>query len=155
MTIEKDGSENSRGIDHVTSVEGGDSTIEWETAFSMKGVPYEIGRKKNSLTEAKSDEIATAVKNDFGVKVNWPVGDRTWKNPSDDLETTTGITQYSYHSSSHPFYDFVIEIQNSETYNYRFYDETGDSYQINTYNRDDHLVRLKSKRPTIVYITGS
>ncbi|KAL8877709.1 MAG: hypothetical protein Q9198_004322, partial [Flavoplaca austrocitrina] len=93
---------------------------------------------------------------DFGLVVNWPFDKNDdWKSTRNDVQDTAAITRYSFYSSSSPIYDYVLEITNTVDYNYRFYDQTGDSYQINTYEEGDHLVRYNSEKPNVVFITGS
>ncbi|KAL8868253.1 MAG: hypothetical protein Q9174_005109, partial [Haloplaca sp. 1 TL-2023] len=76
---------------------------------------------------------------EFGINVDWPLGNSDWKSLSDELKTKTAITRYALHHSSHPNFDFVLEFTNTENYNYHFYDTTGDSYGVNTFSRGDHL----------------
>ena len=65
------------------------------------------------------------------------------------------ISRYKLHTSSSPFFDYVLEFSNEENYNYRFFDKTGDSYAVDTYDQDNHYVQFSSKSTTIAFITGS
>lgn len=94
-------------------------------------------------------------KTDFGIPVNWPVGSDVWSPTTTDIRNVSGISEYKLYKQGPGFYDYRLEIQNTQTYNYHFYDETGDSYQINTYRRGIHYVRYDSDHPTVVFITGS
>ena len=152
MTIQEDKRPSNHGVDQPQAIDVDDGTIYWEQFTSTKGLTYEVGRKISDTTEADSDKVVINSEKDFGVVVNWQVGDKEWK---DTQRSDIGITQYTYHSSSSPIYDYVLEIKNSETYNFHFYDMTGDSYQINAYEKGEHLVRLNSEQPTILFITGS
>ncbi|KAL9011250.1 MAG: hypothetical protein Q9180_009210 [Flavoplaca navasiana] len=133
-----------------------ETNIKWQPAMSTKGVPFEIGVKSYRDTVHHSCETTANPKGDFGLVVNWPFDKNDdWKSTRNDVQDTAAITRYSLYSSSSPIYDYVLEITNMVDYNYRFYDQTGDSYQINTYEEGDHLVRYNSEKPKVVFITGS
>ena len=108
-----------------------------------------------SHSEQSHSELATTAKKDFGIVVDWPLGSNEWKETTPEVRSLAGISRYKFHSSSHPLYDYVLEITNTENYNYFFYDKTGDYYKINTYSNNDHLVRFSSHSSTISFITGS
>ena len=142
--------------------------IQWHQMTSSKGFPYEIGRIKtdrNDQPENPSDtlvesalsamKIAPTSKEDFGIAVNWPVGSKEWKDPGQEVKGKAGISRFAIHDSSHPLFDYVVEFTNTENYNFFFYDETGDHYQVNTHKGGDHLVRYNSQKPTVKFITGS
>lgn len=134
----------------------GDS-IEWEKeqAKRMHGKSF-IDRMITVFTSCfRDDDVAVMDKNAFGIVVNWPVGNKDWKDTSADVQATTGITRYRVSTSSSPFFDYFIEFSNSENYKYRFYDQTGDSYEVNTGRNGDHVVRFDSGKPTVLFITGS
>lgn len=52
------------------------------------------------------------------------------------------------------FYRYKLYFTNTKHYSYKFFDETGDSYSVNTYRAGDHFVRFDSDKPKIVYISG-
>ncbi|KAL8960799.1 MAG: hypothetical protein Q9183_005404, partial [Haloplaca sp. 2 TL-2023] len=126
-----------------------DSAVHWAPATSKNGVSYEIGVMDSDHAPHSSGM------EDFGTCVDWPLGNSDWKSTSDELMAKTAITRYALHHSRHPLYDFVLEFTNTENYNYYFYDTTGDSYQVNTGSKGDHLVRFNSKQSTIRFVTGS
>ncbi|KAL8861617.1 MAG: hypothetical protein Q9178_002142 [Gyalolechia marmorata] len=133
-----------------------DGAIFWEKATSKKGMVFEIGKKKSGDDKSKNcDVVVTTTKEDFGLDVNWPLGNSDWKGSSTDVQSTAAITRYALHSSSFPRFDFVLEFTNTVNYNYHFYDQTGDSYQVNTYDEGNHYVRFNSAKPTILFVTGS
>ncbi|KAL9627163.1 MAG: hypothetical protein Q9204_006767 [Flavoplaca sp. TL-2023a] len=130
--------------------------IKWQPAMSTKGVPFEIGVKSYPDTVHHYCDITANPKEDFGLVVDWPFDKNSdWKSTRNDVQDTAAITRYSLYSSSSPIYDYVFEMTNTVDYNYYFNDQSGDSYPINTIEKGDHLVRYNSKKPNVLFITGS
>jgi len=121
-----------------------DSSIKWETAKSKNGVSFRVGREKKP-----------AAGKPFSIDVNWPVGGG-WVKTTDDVRTTAGITQYNLSATPDGAnYQYILQFNNTDTYDYEFYDETNDSYEVNTWLDRTHFVQYDSDKPTIVRITGS
>lgn len=139
-----------------------DSSIQWETVTRKDGVPYRVGWKKIDCAEEENVVAAkvgnSKAKEDFGIAVNWPV-DRNWVDLSADDADTTGISSYQLWKSNSILYTYTLHIVNDVHddyhYNYDFFDETGDSYSLNTYTNGDHYVQYNSAKPTITYVRGS
>lgn len=125
------------------------SSIKWETATSKNGASFRIGREK---TDVKNE--APAAGKAFSIHVDWPVGD-AWVNTTDEVRTTAAITQY--YLSANPIqsvWGYGLQFTNTDTYDYFFYDETGDCYEVDTWLTHTHFVQYNSDKPTIVCITG-
>jgi len=131
-----------------------DNSIEWKTATSQNGVSFSVGREKTeSVTEEKTEAAATSLK-DFGIVVNWPVGDGSWKDTTGEVKKVTGITRYRLWAvESFPF-RYELGFTDTMRYNYSFSDEAGNVYQVNTWTTGDHFIRYNSEKPTIVFISG-
>lgn len=125
-------------------------TIRWEEFKTPKGEKYEVGYPINE----DSTEQVLGSKKDFGISVNWPVGTDRFKNTTPKVKEKAAITEYKLYEYN-GFYKYKLEFVNTEHYNYHFYDETGDSYQVNTFTNGTHYVRYDSKNPDIVFIKGS
>ncbi|PUU78395.1 hypothetical protein B9Z19DRAFT_1126819 [Tuber borchii] len=126
------------------------SSIEWETVTSRNGVSFRIGREKT-----QGEDVAPASGKSFSIEVNWPVGSG-WVKTTDEVRTTAGITQYNLSTTpGGSIFQYFLQFNNTDTYDYEFYDETGDSYEVNTFTTRTHSVQYNSDKPTIVRITGS
>ena len=88
------------------------------------------------------------------MQVRWPVADK-WVDLPREQEKLSGIDRYKLEKQSGSVYDYRLSFVNNQTYDYHFYDETGDSYRVNTYSVGEHYVRYNSKKPTILFVTGS
>ena len=136
-------------IDHSKVVSALDQTcVHWEPVTSNHGKPFEIGKP------VLKNDIAVMAKQPFGIVVDWPVGDTTWKYLSDAVAATTGITRYRLYPSTGDSNLYELDFTNTEHYNYQFWDLTGDYYGVNTFLNSDHYVKYSSKLPRIVYIRG-
>ncbi|KAL9100766.1 MAG: hypothetical protein Q9163_003898 [Psora crenata] len=130
------------------------SEIKYEKATSKVGAACEVGRP--DVPEPPADEGRVGSKANFHVSVTWPLRGDDWIDTPQDIRVKTAIWRYKLHTSSNPFFDYVLEISiTDDHYNYYFGDETGDSYNLNTWVAGDHLVHFNSKNPTIVSIAGS
>ena len=121
------------------------SDIMWTKATSKNGVPFEFGVRKTK------DQIPTVKGGGGTVAVNWPVGDDTWKPVTNVL----GISQYKVHDNRPSVYDYRLEFINTATWDFKFWDEAGDSYRVNTYSIGDHFVRYNSNQPTIKIVEST
>jgi hypothetical protein len=132
-----------------------EENILWEEATSKNGKPFRIGRKKteNSTTEGKGEENVTD-KTDFGIQVTWPVGANSWNTTTSDVQKTAAITRYILYNTSGQN-NYRLYFTDTEYYWYYFYDQTGDSYNVNTFRDTDHYVDYTSNKPNILFITGS
>ncbi|GJE85920.1 hypothetical protein PsYK624_020000 [Phanerochaete sordida] len=125
--------------------------IRWMRATSRKGIEYEIGvpvKAANDVGEPHSHGP------DFGMTVLWSVAN-TWIDLPRDQMVKSGIERYNLSTQSGSFYDYRLTFANNQTYDFHFWDETGDSYRVNTFSIGEHYVRFNSDKPTIVYVTGS
>lgn len=147
-----------------------DSSIVWKDFKSKNGAGYSVGALK---TADDSDADADAADPDsgarfaapsgelFGIQVDWPLGDSNWKSTSPEVQEKAGITHYALSLNNTGFGSFftssryALRFMNTDTFNYFFYDETGDYYQVNTWTTGDHVVRFDSAKPKIVFVSGS
>ena len=130
------------------------SSIKWETATSKNGVSFKVGREKTESVTEESTEAAATSKKDFGVAVSWPIVG-TWTNTTDEVKARAAITRYKLWESNAIGGKYTLQFTSTEHYNYHFYDETGDSYGVNTWSNGDRFVQYDSDEPKIAYITGS
>ncbi|KAK4504830.1 hypothetical protein PRZ48_002792 [Zasmidium cellare] len=133
-----------------TSTTATKGTIHWEQSNSLNGHAFEIGYISDSPP-------STLSKTNFGIAVDWPVSSsHDWHSVTDDVKARAAITQYAlYQQDEGSKYKYILYFTNYEHYDYYFYDETGDRYEVNTYRNGDHYVRFNSERPKIAYVTGS
>ena len=138
-----------------------DSSIQWETVTRKDGVPYKVGRKKIDCAEEENVVAAKVgkAKENFGIDVNWPVNNSSWVDVPENVATITGIRKYKLWKCNAINGNYCLQIYNDVThdysYDYCFYDETGDGYSLNTYLNREHYVQYDSTKPTILFITGS
>lgn len=142
-----------------------ESLCEWETSKSKDGASYRVGRGKidgESLVPLTADAGKKDVvplmgiwgKEDFGISVDWTVEDR-WKDTSADVVDTAAITAYKLSKCDEIIYKYCLKFTNTKHYNYRFFDETGDGYQVDTWANGDHYVQYNSDKPNIKYVSGN
>ncbi|KAF5004270.1 hypothetical protein FDECE_9226 [Fusarium decemcellulare] len=142
--------------------------LTWKEAESGEGAKYEIGRTEFELTaKAKAEEADGDGKQLFGlfegkkpfdVRVRWTPGEDKFVVASQDVLDTASIASYNLTTSAFRYlggWSYSLEFTNTKNYNYFFYDETGDYYQVNCYLTGNHSVKFNSEKPTIVRITGS
>ena len=142
--------------------------IEWTKVKSANGQEFEVGRlpgkSATSTTVTPSPGVqasgflsSASADQNFGITVNWPVDTDSsdWVDTSDEVKKKAAITRYALYPIQNPvFYTYILCFTNTKNYDYFFSDETGDSYEVNTYESGDHSVRFNSSKPTIVYIRG-
>ena len=141
-----------------------DSAIQWTQATSMKGVPFEVGFDKGDVAEAEGGDakesgpqalvannaaMANAATRDISVK--WFVEGNVWKDISGDLSVY--LSRYKLDiASGNIIYNWRLDITNKLSGLYRFFDETGDYYDIQCNKNRDHYVKFNSDKPTIVLV---
>ena len=106
-----------------------------------------------ATTQKESYENAVQ-KSDFGISVDWPVGDEAWKSTTHAVKATAAITRYRLYETT-GLWSYRLEFTSTKTYDYAFFDATGDSYSVSTYLNGDHYVRYNSNKPTILYISST
>lgn len=138
----------------------------WEEVESGAGTKFEVGRTEYEVAaKAKAEEAAKNDKHLFGlfegkvnfdIRVNWTVAGDRLLNTTQDVLDKTAISSYNFTTGAlrHIIFDYYLEFTSTKNYNYRFYDESGDSYQVNAFITGNHTVRFNSEKPTIVRITG-
>jgi len=130
--------------------------IEWTKATSKNGVPFEVGIKRTNLKATAKDhrEDFTQATSPF-FRVNWPVGDDTWKWTSGKLNRDW-ISRYKLHDNRPSIYDYRLDITSvARPVTYKFMDETYDTYSLSVFLEGDHYVRYNSEKPTIVGVNVS
>ncbi|KAI0012214.1 hypothetical protein F4779DRAFT_634755 [Xylariaceae sp. FL0662B] len=144
-----------------------ENTFSWEKAESNEGETYEVGRTENEIAaKAKIEEATPGDKQLFGffegkksfdIPVQWSVGMDKMTPTTQEVLDKTGITAYNFTTGAlrNIGFEYYLEFNNTKNYNYYFYDESGDSYQVNCFLTGNHSVRFNSEKPTIVRITGS
>lgn len=138
--------------------------LQWEKLESHQGEQYQVGHNEFELAAKAKVESGTDSKGILGffenkktfeVNVNWPVGKDDKLIPTThDILNKTGITAYSL-TAGEGHFTYTLRFTSSVNYNYYFYDESKDSYQVNCFLTGNHSVQYNSPKPTIVHITGS
>lgn len=128
--------------------------IHWKEMKSRNGVSYEVGYENEADLKQALAQAPVQSKSDFGICVDWPVGDSNWKQTKPNVVQTAAITSYALYQNSGA-YKYILYFTNTQNYNYFFYDETGDHYQVNTFRNGSHYVRFNSQKPNITFATGS
>jgi|GEM_PF-4730510 len=125
----------------------------WKEFESKNGKKYQVGclEKGNLKEQISVNELAKA---DFGIAVNWPITNG-WMQATNNVANIASITRYNLSPNPNSYYAYILYFTNTQHYDYYFHDETGDSYEVNTYVNSDHYVRYNSDKPTISYISGS
>ncbi|KDQ22176.1 hypothetical protein PLEOSDRAFT_1098257 [Pleurotus ostreatus PC15] len=127
-----------------------------ETALSSKGNEYTItrpvgGEVVNSCSSSNSKE-------NFGISVVWkPQGSAEWIHTPQEVHETAAITRYKlvqHETNSDGETLCTLHFTNTKSYGHHFFDQTGDKYWVSTWLKGNHSVDYKSKKPTIVFITG-
>lgn len=128
-----------------------------ETAVSSKGNEYTIGRPGGGAEVLNSFATSTS-KEDFGISVVWkPQGSAEWIHTPQEVQETSAITRYKLEqneTNSDGEVKCTLYFTNTKHYGYHFFDQTGDRYWVSTLRNGDHSLDYKSKKPTIVFITG-
>jgi hypothetical protein len=127
--------------------------IVWETAVSKNGNEYRVGTLPGG--NDMKEEASARSKKAFAIAVNWPVGDKSWKTTSPDVQTTAAITHYRLFWKGNDISPYILWFTNTEHYHYYFIDETGDEYGNNTFRNGNHYIEYSSVKPNIICIKGS
>lgn len=134
-----------------TMIDG--KNIIWQEMASAKGEKYSVGYPEGSPTERSAIGTVRAHGSAFGCQVNWPyASSSSWINTLPNVSQLTGITQYALTSGT--LYTYTLYINTTQTYNYTFYDATGDGYGLNVFVAGSHYVSFNSSAPTILFVTG-
>ncbi|PIL32708.1 hypothetical protein GSI_04823 [Ganoderma sinense ZZ0214-1] len=142
--------------------------VVWKKFTSSKGKEYEVGysaqTQPNDLrlvdVQAKNGgsvglRVRASDSRPFGIAVHWPVGPGQWVDTTSAVRDVTRIYSYTLHKYGGTVWSYMLQFANEKTrYDYYFYDETGDSYQVNTWLIGTHWVRYNSHKPTINYVRG-
>jgi hypothetical protein len=134
-----------------------DANIGWEDLKSNQGENYRVKASEYDIADrpfGPEDEPAASGP-PFNVQVNWPVGSEG--APSEEVQDKTAITYYKLEKAPwYSLFKYKLTIITQDTYNYNFYDQEPDSYNLNIWQTaGSHTVEFNSKNPTITSITGS
>ncbi|KAG7422249.1 hypothetical protein ACKAV7_000155 [Fusarium commune] len=130
----------------------------WNQLSSNNGADYRVKASDYDINDKpadSADEPSASGPSFKNVKVHWTVGSEGV--PSEDVQDETGITWYKLDKAEwwSP-YTYKLTIVAKDTYNYVFYDESGDYYTLGVWqNAGTHSVEYRSGKPTIVSISGS
>lgn len=92
--------------------------------------------------------------------VNWAPahagGWDEWKDTDQDVQNQIAITRYNLYKYGQglTFYNYMLQITNTENWNFIFYDGTGDGYHLSTWRNGNHYLRFNSDKPTIEFIVA-
>jgi hypothetical protein len=129
--------------------------IYWKEKRTESGKKYEVGYLKSNIVFENDEASRLGDKKDFGIGVNWPIGEANWNYTDSNIRSRAAITRYCLYNQQGETYQYRLIFTNTEHYDYYFYDETGDRYEVDTFRNGDHFVRYNSENPDIVYIKGS
>ena len=131
------------------------ATVSWKSYTGLNGSPYRVGTKE---TEDKIQEESgeggrqTQSKERFGLYVNWPVGDKNWKETSQEVKDKAGITRHRLSAVDGSFLTYRPDFTNTVN------DDCHDSrrrLRKKHLRNDDYSVEYNSSKPTIIFIRGS
>ncbi|KAG9506589.1 hypothetical protein J7337_000122 [Fusarium musae] len=131
-----------------------DAKVGWNQLLSNNGAPYRVKASDYDIADKPADSADESGPNFENVKVYWTVGSEGVT--SRDVQYETGITWYKldWAELRSPF-TYKLTIVAQDTYNYVFYDETGDGYTLGVWQgARTHNVEYGSRKPTIVSISG-
>ncbi|KAI4599323.1 hypothetical protein KJ359_001764 [Pestalotiopsis sp. 9143b] len=118
---------------------------------------YEVKAEKYTGAEkpAANPDEPSARRPDFNnVGVKWD----TWTNgdTSTDIESKTGVTWYSLDNAPcyRPF-KWQLTVNINDTYDYKFKDESDDTYSLSRWHTSTHYDDVNSDAPAIVSISGN
>jgi hypothetical protein len=127
-----------------------EADIEWEDRVTDGGKKYQVGYQKgDGQLQTKTDLVLSP----FGIAVNWPVAGKGWIATTPTVQQRAKITECQLFEAN-TVWRYSLNFVNTAHYNYFFYDETGDYYQVNTFRNGTHYVAYDSDKPTIAYIRG-
>ncbi|KAF1995074.1 hypothetical protein P154DRAFT_539078 [Amniculicola lignicola CBS 123094] len=141
---------------------------DWIDGVSTMGKPFKIGVSKSDSQPPATDKIedfqlnAIEVKGKtpFDINVHWKDSPPTqgfaiFNNPTSEEIRITSITQYLLRAGPLKYNEFNFTC--TESYNFMFYDATGDGYRCNVLwarSATLHFATYFSSNPTIVRVTG-
>ncbi|QSZ31256.1 hypothetical protein DSL72_000819 [Monilinia vaccinii-corymbosi] len=132
------------------------SDIEWQTVQTANGNEFQFGFKSTEQSTSQTRTKREIAREDFDISVRWePKTWYDWVEDSGDVRSRAAITQHCVCDYRGTNYRYVLLIENTEHYNYGFWDESGDCYSLDTYRNGQHYLRYNSDNPAIVRITGS
>lgn len=128
---------------------------QWATGTSHKGASFRSGPSPNTTPkedgeappESQVGDMKIAVAR-YATKVDWPVGDDTWKETSWEVKNL-GISRYRLYKATWSTYKYRLEITNTKGWVFAFYDKW-DYYVLHTIRNGDHCVEYSSDSPRIV-----
>ncbi|KAJ7328447.1 hypothetical protein DFH08DRAFT_967569 [Mycena albidolilacea] len=135
-----------------------------ETFLSTRGRGFTVsiapaGADSSASVESNDAANLGSGKEDFGISVVWKAtGDGLWELNPDIVKDIASIPQYSLKTNSADSdgtKHCTLTFTNTKHYKYTFYDETGDGYENNIFLNGNHTIDYTSKKPDIVFITGS
>jgi len=134
--------------------------VQVEKRISARGREYTITRPAGAKPPgvAPTTQASSNDKEDFGIQVTWDTqGVLDWKPTTKTIQDTASISMYMLKKTSTSGDNIycTLHIQNSEHYDYIFYDETGDYYPCNTWSSGSHTINFYSEKPNIRFATGS
>lgn len=126
-----------------------DDSIQWMTATSKNGVPFEFGvRKDAEVPESRAS--GEPIESGSPIPVYWEVGNDTWKSTTGEV-LGRGIRRYRLYPNG-PVYSYILEFTNTQGYSFTFWDESEDYYKVTTIINGNHYVKYNSDKPTIIYV---
>lgn len=102
-----------------------------------------------SKTETAAKRQLTPV-----TRVYWEVGDSSWKTAAPEVQAI-GISRYRLYNNSFSIYDYTLDFTNTKGWCFRFFDFSGDFYDVSTVFNGDHELDYNSGNPTINGVLGS
>lgn len=138
-------------------------SIQWTEGTSKNGVPFKFGTKETeNSTEMKSEAAmgeggeVLAAWSKSSVSVWWPATGETQDRKLKATTEVPGITGYRLTDYLRPNHDpnwrYGLEFSNSRGWSFRFWDESGDSYNVLTIRNGHHFFLYNSNKPTIVSV---
>jgi len=133
-----------------------DDTIQWKKFTSKNGATYEVGTIKTE-NAVKSEVAHTDSKKSsldvVELDVTWHLArDDKWKEATQEVKNVVAISRYSLGYTAGGIYQYALWFTNTRHFDYFFYDESGDHYQVDTYLNRDHVVKYKSTAPNIIRV---
>ncbi|UPK91289.1 hypothetical protein LCI18_002224 [Fusarium solani-melongenae] len=137
----------------------------WTDATSKSGRPFKIGTPKDATTSTANatpadNFLIASDKTPFDIQVKWPgrpppPGFARWETPTAQETATTSITAWQLNKWLLNYNEFLFTC--TKSYNFQFYDKTGDSYGNNVLwprSGTIHSIWYFSSDPDIVRVTG-
>ena len=113
----------------------------WDKKTSGKGVEYQVGYPP------PPDPITGSI------AVDWPEG--TSGNTTDDVYKATGIRSYSVQDVIGWIYQWEIDFNTENEWDYVFTDQSGDTYSCSCDRTGGHYIDYNSRLPNITQVSWS